>query len=164
MDNANNIFGFSRNLLGKLKSIDSGSFTKQFKTMIMDDVNSATSEIHSDCGEQSCELINNPPFISSNSVYAEDAEIKRFVGYLFDKPNLKKFIYSLPEEHAVNIMRDLGIEICIIKLMRFKARQIIEMSEEEIERHVTDLLWARSGASKAKWDGTVLVGGIRHEK
>ena len=130
----------------------------------MNDFNSSTSEIHSDCKEQTCGSINDSPFISSNSIYSDDAEIKAFVGYLFDKPHLKKFIYSLPEEHAVNIMRDLGIEICIIKLMRFKARQIIEMSEEEIERHVTDLLWARSGASKAKWDGTVLVGGIRHEK
>ena len=102
------------------------------------------------------------PFISSNSDYADDPQIIKFVQFLDNKPYLKKFIYSLPEEQAVNIMADLKIDICIIKLMRFKARQIVEMTEEQIEQHVTDLLWARTGASKAKWDGTVLVGGVRH--
>ncbi len=106
---------------------------------------------------------SSKPFISANPTYADDPQIQNFVNFLENKPSLKKFIYSLPEEHAVNIMADLNIEICIIKLMRFKARQVIEMSEEQIEQHVTDLLWARSGASKAKWDGTVLVGGIRHD-
>ena len=103
------------------------------------------------------------PFISANPNYSNDPQIQQFVEFLDDKPFLKKFIYSLLEDQAVNIMGDLNIEICIIKLMRFKARQVIEMSEEQIEQHVADLLWARSGASKAKWDGTVLVGGVRHD-
>ncbi len=103
------------------------------------------------------------PFISASPSYANDPQIQQFVEFLDNKPFLKRFIYSLPEDQAVNIMGDLNVEICIIKLMRFKARQVIEMSEEQIEQHVADLLWARSGASKTKWDGTVLVGGVRHD-
>lgn len=91
-----------------------------------------------------------------------DPQLSSFHNYLDERPNLKNHISRLSELDAAAIAQELGFDISVSGLMRYRATKLLTLSEEEVESLVADLLWAKTGAAKAQWDGLVLVGGRRN--